>query len=350
MLALDLIQPGDLSTLTGGYIYNRRLLEVLAARGWRTTVHRLQTSFPMPTADALEEARAVFAAIPARRLVLVDGLALGGMAELIEREALRLRLVALVHHPLALETGLSTVTATALARAERRALSAVRGIIVTSHTTAGTLAAQVITGQRIGVVEPGTDPAPAARGSGGEILELLCVATVTARKGHAVLIEALGTLAHQPWRLTCVGSLQRCAATVAALRQQIRTLRLDERVRLLGEVDSTTLSSCYEQADLFILPSYHEGYGMALAEAVAHALPVLSTRAGAIPETVPARAGVLVPPGDSRALADALARLLQEPELRRRLAEGAAAVRASLPDWEQAGRRFAEAIQRIIGP
>lgn len=347
MLALDLIQAGDLSTLTGGYIYNRRLLEVLAARGWRTTVHRLQTSFPMPTADALEEARAVFAAIPARRLVLVDGLALGGMPELIEREAQRLRLVALVHHPLALETGLSAVTATALARAERRALSAVRGIIVTSHATAGTLA---VPGRRIGVVEPGTDPAPAARGSGGGILELLCVATVTARKGHADLIEALGTLAHQPWRLTCVGSLQRCPATVAALRQQIRTLRLEERVRLLGEVDSTTLSSCYEQSDLFILPSYHEGYGMALAEALAHALPVLSTRAGAIPETVPARAGVLVPPGDSRALAEALARLLQEPELRRRLAQGAAAARASLPDWEQAGRRFAEAIQRIIGP
>lgn len=350
MLALDLIQPGDLSTLTGGYIYNRRLLEVLAARGWCTTVHRLQTSFPMPTADALEEARAVFAAIPARRLVLVDGLALGGMPELIEREAQRLRLVALVHHPLALETGLSAVTATALEQAERRALSAVRGIIVTSHATAGTLAAQAITGQRIGVVEPGTDPAPAARGSDGEILELICVATVTPRKGHAVLIEALGTLAHQPWRLTCVGSLQRCPATVAALRQQIRTLRLDERVRLLGEVDSTTLSSCYEQADLFVLPSYHEGYGMALAEALARALPVLSTRAGAIPETVPARAGVLVPPGDSRALADALDRLLQEPELRRRLAEGAAAARASLPDWEQAGGRFAEAIQRIIGP
>jgi glycosyltransferase involved in cell wall biosynthesis len=137
---------------------------------------------------------------------------------------------------------------------------------------------------------------------------------------------------------------------VVALRQQIRALRLDERVRLLGEVDATTLPSCYAQADLFILASHHEGYGMALAEALAHALPVLSTRAGAIPETVPKQAGILVPPGDSRALADALARLLQEPELRRRLAVGAAAARAALPDWEQAGARFAAEIQRIVSP
>ena len=85
MPALDLIQPGDPSTLTGGYLYNRRLLEVLAARGWATTVHRLDTSFPTPTPAALEQARQVLAAIPAQRLVLVDGLALGGMPELIER-------------------------------------------------------------------------------------------------------------------------------------------------------------------------------------------------------------------------------------------------------------------------
>ena len=350
MLSLDLIQPGDESTLTGGYIYNRRLLEALAARGWRTTLHGLQTSFPLPTAAALEEAQEVLAAIPARRLVLVDGLALGGMPELIEREAQRLCLVALVHHPLALETGLEAETAAALERAERRALAAVRGVIVTSHATASALTARAVPAQRIGVVKPGTDPAPPAGGSGGEPLELLCVATVTPRKGHAVLVEALGTLAHRAWRLTCVGSLQRCPATVEALRQQIRALRLDERVRLLGEVDATTLSSCYAQADLFILASHHEGYGMALGEALAHALPVLSTRAGAIPETVPEQAGMLVPPGDSRALADALARLLKEPELRRRLAIGAAAARASLPDWEQAGARFAAEIHRIITP
>lgn len=348
MPTLDLIQPGDPSTLTGGYVYNRRLLEVLADSGWRTTLHRLQTSFPMPTPVALDEARQVLAAIPGKRLVLVDGLALGGMPELLERESQRLRLFALVHHPLAMETGLPGAAAAALQQAEHRALAAVRGVIVTSRTTARTLAAYAVPPSRIGVVEPGTDRAPAARGSGGEALEMLCVATLTPRKGHAVLVEALASLTRHRWRLTCVGSLQRCPATVAALRRQISTFGLGERVRLLGETDSTTLSRCYDRADLFILASYYEGYGMALAEAMAHAVPVLSTRAGAIPETVPACAGLLVPPGDSGALAAALARLLQEPELRQRLAQGAAAARALLPDWEQAGRRFTGEIHRIM--
>ena len=348
MVALDLIQPGDPSTLTGGYLYNRRVLEVLAARGWRTTVHRLDTSFPTPTPAALEQACQVLAAIPAQRLVLVDGLALGGMPDLIERHAQRLHLLGLVHHPLALETGLSAATAAALQRAEHRALAAVRGVIVTSRATARALAGYAVPAERIAVVEPGTDRAPAARGSGGGPPELLCVATVTPRKGHAVLIEALGGLRQHDWRLTCVGSLQRCPATVAALRRQISALRLDASVRLLGEVDAATLARCYQRADLFVLPSYHEGYGMALAEAVAHALPVVSTQAGAIAETLPAGAGVLVPPGDSGALAAALDRLLEEPELRQRLAQVAAGARAALPDWAQAGRRFAAEIQRLV--
>lgn len=350
MPALDLVQPGDPSTLTGGYIYNRRLLEALTARGWATRLHRLSSSFPTPTPLALEEARRVLASIPARRLVLVDGLALGGLAELLEREAQRLCLMALVHHPLAMETGLSAASAAALQQAERRALAAVRGVIVTSRATARALAAYAVPASRIGVVEPGTDAALAARGSGAGALELLCVATLTPRKGHALLVEALSGLARHDWHLTCVGSLHRCPATVSALRRQISTLRLGERVRLLGEVDSATLARCYERADLFILASYHEGYGMALAEALARALPVVSTQAGAIPETVPAGAGLLVPPGDSRALAAALARLLREPGLRERLREGAASARSLLPDWEQAARRFVEEVQRIMSP
>lgn len=350
MPALDLIQPGDPSTLTGGYIYNRRLLEALAARGWTTRLHALSSSFPSPTPSARQEAGRVLAAIPAQRPVLVDGLALGGMADLLEREAQRLCLIALVHHPLAMETGLPAATAAALEQAERRALAAVRGVIVTSRSTAKALAAYAVPASRIGVVEPGTDRAPAARGSGGSALELLCVATVTPRKGHALLVEALSRLTQHNWRLTCVGSLRRCPTTVAALRRQISTLGLRERIRLLGEVDPTTLSRCYDRADLFVLPSYHEGYGMALAEALAHALPVVSTQAGAIPETVPVNAGLLVPPGDSHALAAALARLLEEPGLRERLREGAAGARAVLPDWEQAGRCFAEQVHRITTP
>src|SRR5215470_9773184 len=112
-------------------------------------------------------------------------------------------------------------------------------------------------------------------------------------------------------------------------------------------VDIGALEREYERADLFVLASYLEGYGMALAEAVARGIPVVSTTAGAIPETVPPAAGVLVPPGDSRALAKALAPLLDHDDARARLAASARDAAAALPTWRTAAERFAAALEGI---
>jgi glycosyltransferase involved in cell wall biosynthesis len=176
-------------------------------------------------------------------------------------------------------------------------------------------------------------------------VRLLCVATVTPRKGHAVLLEALGELRDRRWHLTCAGSVTRDAATFAALEHQVERLALRARVSFLGDLDSDALEREYGRADLFVLASHLEGYGMALAEAVARGIPVVSTTAGAIPETVPAAAGVLVPPGDSRALARALAGLLDHDDARARLAANARAAAATLQTWRTAAERFAAALE-----
>src|SRR5690606_8829445 len=189
------------------------------------------------------------------------------------------------------------------------ALACVRGVIVTSPSTARALAGFDVPAARIAVVEPGTPPAPLATGSGAPALSLLCVATVTPRKGHALLVEALATLQDRRWTLHCAGSLTMDPACAQALRQAIDRHGLQARVVLHGEHDEAGLRALYARADAFVLPSFHEGYGMALAEALAHGLPVVSTRAGAIADTVPADAGVLVPPGDVAALREALRRL-----------------------------------------
>jgi glycosyltransferase involved in cell wall biosynthesis len=175
-------------------------------------------------------------------------------------------------------------------------------------------------------------------------MSLLCVATVIPRKGHVVLIEALRGLQDRAWTLHCVGSLTRDKDTANALRAAIAAMGLEGRVRLHGEVPAPVLQAMYCQADAFVLPSAFEGYGMALAEALAHGLPVVSTTAGAIPGTVPGSAGLLVPPGDAGALRTALAALLDSPALRSRLAAGARAARAALPSWPQAQARFASAL------
>ncbi len=339
-LSLDFLLPGDPQTLTGGYIYDRRILDGLSALGWTVRVRTLDASFPFPTAAALDHASATLEGIAPGGVVVIDGLALGAMPELIERHAARLRLVAVIHHPLSRETGLGTQDREALEQSERRALSHVDRVIVTSQWTMRRLADDGVPAERIRVVMPGTDPAPLAQGSTETPLKLLCVATLTPRKGHAVLFDALAQLLNRPWHLDCIGSLSRDIATAEALQRQITRSRLTRRVNLVGEVTPEALEGYYASADLFVLASYLEGYGMAHAEALAHGLPMVTTSAGAVSETVPANAALFVPPGDRGALARALATVLDDSAVRENLAHGARLARETLPTWTQASALF----------
>jgi glycosyltransferase involved in cell wall biosynthesis len=348
---LVFVVPGDLSSVTGGYGYDRQMITGLREAGREVDVVALDAGFPYPDAAALAHAARQLTSIPDGAAVVVDGLAFGAMPVLAEQHAARLRWVALVHHPLALETGLTAQQTRVLFDSERRALATARRVIVTSAATSRELTRYDVAAERVHVLTPGTDPAPLAVGSGVDPvrpgMSFLCVATLIPRKGHAVLIEALRNLQDRAWTLHCVGSATRDADTAKALRSAIAKHGLGNRVRLHGEVSAGELQSMYGQADAVVLPSYFEGYGMAQAEALAHGLPVVSTTAGAIPDTVPSSAGVLVPPGDVLALRAALASLLDEPALRARLAAGARAARAVLPTWPQARARFAAALESL---
>ncbi|MEF7616565.1 glycosyltransferase family 4 protein [Aquincola sp. MAHUQ-54] len=338
--------PGDWHQATGGYRYDRRIGLGLRALGLDVRPLVLQGAFPRPAPHELAAAAQAVAALPDGAQVLADGLAFGAMPEIAEAHARRLRWVALVHHPLWLETGCE---APALLRArEARALAAARQVIVTSRATAGLVQALGVGPERIAVVEPGTDPAPLAEGAGpGAAPNLLCVATVTPRKGHRRLVEALAPWRARPWTLLLAGSLDRDPACVAALRAAIDAHGLAARVRLLGEVDDAALAACYRRADAFVLASAFEGYGMALAEALAHGLPVVSTTGGAIGGTVPPDAGVLVDPQDTGALSRALGRLLDDPGTRTALQAGARRARERLPTWDAACRRFAAVLEGV---
>lgn len=342
--------PGDWLTPTGGYRYDRRIVEALRDAAWQVDLCPLQEGFPWPDDAALVHAQAQFDALPDGALVVADGLAFGALPELAHRHAARLCWVALVHHPLHLETGLDDASRATLLAREWHALQAARRVVVTSETTARDLMAmRAVPAERISVVEPGTDGMPLAHGSGGtgEPLRLLCVATLTPRKGHAVLLQALSGLRALDWTLHCVGSAQRDPATADRLRRASTELGLAGRVHWHGELDDAALAGHYAAADLFVLPSLHEGYGMVVAEALAHGLPVLCTNGGALAQTLPAGAGLHVPPGDAAALRDALAGLIGRSDERARCAEGARAARVRLPTWAQAAARFATVLREV---
>jgi glycosyltransferase involved in cell wall biosynthesis len=342
--AIVFLIPGRLETRTGGYEYDRRMIAGLRSLGWTVVVEGLDGSFPLPTDTALDEADRVLARLPDGASVLIDGLALGAMPDQAARASGRLLMTALVHHPLADETGLAPDVAARLRASERLALAAVTGVVVTSSRTAEVLRDSYdVPRGRIAVVEPGTSRAPLARGSGGASVEFLCVASLSPRKGHDVLIRALGPLADRRWTLTAVGGSNRDPGTVGRLEALVETVGLTGRVQLRGEADRSEVDAYYERSDVFVLPTYYEGYGMVIAEALARGLPVISTPTGAIPELVAGGAGLLVAPGDVAGWTAALARML-DPDERRRFGEGARARRESLPTWEDAARRLADAL------
>ena len=280
--------------------------------------------------------------------VVVDGLALGALPEAAEKIARRAPLVALVHHPLALEAGLSPADAHKLFESERKALAAARSVIVTSRATAKRLNADYdVPPERITVAPPGTDRGAPAKGSVDGTLRLLSVGAVVPRKGFDVLIAALASIAGLPWRLTIAGDLTRSPATAAKLQADIARHRLAARVDLLGAVSPQQLAALYSSADVFVLASHFEGYGMAYAEAMAHGLPIIGTTGGATVDTVPPTAGVLVEPGNVKALTRALRMVIENEEERRRLARGALAAAADLPTWESTARIVASALERL---
>jgi len=343
--------PGDLATPTGGYVYDRRIIAELPALGWQPELVDLGNGFPRATAAMRAAACTRLAGVPPGRPVVVDGLAFGVLPELAQRLRASHALVALVHHPLALETGLSAADCARWHASERAALAGARHVIATSAAVARLLAADYgVAPERLSVVAPGTDrgdararPRLTKRGRAGRgTVALLAVGAVVPRKGYDVLVAALARLKDLPWRLVIAGDCRRSPETAQRLRSDIAGLGLADRIDFCGAVTPAQLEELYASADLFVLASRFEGYGMAYAEAISHGLPVIGTSAGAIAETVPAGAGILVAPDDVEALAAALRSLIESPDRRERLAAGARGVR--FPSWREQAGLFAEVL------
>lgn len=345
-----LVVPGTLEQRTGGYIYDRRVVEGLRRLGRPIRVHSLDGRFPGPAPEAEQALDASLAGLLDASVVLVDGLALGAYPAIAARHASRLAILGLVHLPLHEETGLSSKRAAELERLERAALQSCRGLIATSRFMATRLQAWLKPSPPVRFVTPGTDRITKTKAMPQKPREprLLCVGSLVPRKGQDLLIAALAQLRERPWHCLLAGSDTRDPDFAEKLRAQIRSHELDGRVEMLGDCTEANLHKIYPSVDLFVLPTWYESYGMAFTEAMAHGLPVVSTTGGAIPDTVPHSAGFLVTPGDVPALVGVLSRLLDEPDLRARLAQGARQHAATLPDWERTASDFALAVEALV--
>lgn len=354
--SLRFLIPGDWTQPTGGYTYDRRIVMALRDNGCSVEVHSLSGHWPFPSDADLAAAAQLVSYWPDDSLVVADGLAFGALEPVVAPHASRLRWVALVHHPLHLETGLTESQRQCLVASETAALRHAKRVVVTSHATASDVAAMGVPPDRIGVVEPGTDPAPAhVRPAGSSAytdtddrrpVRLLCVATLTPRKGHQLLLAALEGLRHLPWELHNVGSAERDPATARQLHAQAGSMA--DRVFWHGEVDAPTLQAHYAAADVFVLASLHEGFGMVVTEALAHGLPVVASDAGALAQTLPPGVGLSVPAGSVPALQAALERVLVDHRLRDQLASASRSRAQGLPTWAQQASRFHDCVKDLV--
>ncbi len=339
--------PGRLDAATGGTIYDRRVVFGLREAGWHVEVLELPGAFPRPSEGDRRAAADLFAGLPDRSTVVFDGLAFGPLADLVERHAARLQFVPLLHLPLGSDPTLSADERRRLGRLERDALQHARHIIVTGEVARAALVGGGLGSDRIDVIPPGTDQAPVARGSGGGRVHLVCVGTVNAVKGHELLLRALCWLRDSEWYLSCAGSVTRDPRSAASVRRLIEALDLKSRVAILGERSPEEVSRLFDSADAFVLATRFETYGMAVAEALARGLPVVSTQTGAIPHLIGDDAGVLVPPDDEAALTAALRCVIDDKAWRARLRAGAIRARVRLPVWSSTVEKFAYVLTRV---
>jgi glycosyltransferase involved in cell wall biosynthesis len=349
------VLPGDVDdpdSPSGGNRYDRRVCDGLAAAGWSVREVAVRGSWPRPRTAERSDLAEALAAVPEKSLVLLDGLVACAVPDIVAAQARRLRLVVLVHLPLADETGLAPEEAAELDARERQTLRAAAAVVATSAWAGRRLVGHHgLPAARVHVAVPGVDAAPLAPGTDGGS-HLLCVAAVTPRKGQDVLIEALAQVTDLPWSCVCVGGLGRAPGYVERLRRLARAYGLQDRVRLAGPRTGDDLASTYAAADLVVLASHAETYGMVVTEALARGIPVLATAVDGVPEALGhardgSRPGMLVPPGDPAALAAALRRWLGEPETRQSLRRSARDRRAGLHGWDTTARGVAGVLELL---
>ncbi|MGC5030815.1 glycosyltransferase family 4 protein [Micromonospora sp. DT229] len=339
---MHVVLPGDIddpATPSGGNGYDRRVCAGLATAGWSVHEHPVPGSWPTPAPAEQTRLAELLTTLPEGALVLIDGLVASVVPDVLAAHAGRLRLVPLVHLPRDDDT-------------EARALAGATVIIATSTWTRDRLLHRyALPPSLVHVAAPGVDPAPPVTGSPAGSA-LLCVAAVAAHKGQDLLVEALAAVADRPWTLTCIGPLHREPDFVDRLRTRIATHRLGDRIRLTGPLTGDRLAAVYAAADLLVHPSRGETYAMVVTEALARGIPVLATEVGGLPDTLGRvageRPGMLVPPEQPQALAEALRRWLDDATLRERLRRTAARRRATLDDWTSTTVRITTALEEAM--
>ena len=342
-LAIDFVYSGNLDAPTGGYGFDRRVIAELRSLGCAVRTIGLPGSFPNPSAADLDESARLLAQ-EGRDALIIDGLVFGALPEALAAK-LSPAPVALTHHPLFLETGVSREDVARFRASETAALKHASAVVTTSRMTADIVAREFgVEAGRLFVAEPGVEPAPRAAPAQDGIVRLVSVGSLIPRKSFDDLFRALAGVGDD-WRLRVAGSFDHAPDHAQMLVQLIADLGLRDRITLEGALPADEIAALYASADVFVTSSHFEGYGMAIAEAIARGLPVIAANEVAAAGAAPADALLAYPAGDLQALRARLTQIIEDSALRKKLGEAAWAAAGAQPRWRAAGAVLLRAAQ-----
>ncbi|MDR3524361.1 MAG: glycosyltransferase family 4 protein [Acetobacteraceae bacterium] len=333
--------PAPLDLLTGGYVYNRRMIDEWRAAGHDATIAGLTGTHPLADDAARESARAAWAAMPDDAVPVIDNLALPSFAPLAADLTTR-RAVLLDHHPTGLEPGLNAEIASALIAIETQLLPRFRCVVTTSDTIAATVANDFgVARDRLHTIVPGTDDAPRSQGSGGKIVHVLSIGSLIPRKGHDILLRAMARLFDLDWRLTIAGTERLDPAYAAQIKALAGELGIAGKVTFLGETSGAPLAALWDSADIFALATRYEGFGMVIAEALKRGLPVVVGNGGAAGALIRPDYGAVCPVDDVEQTSRALRRIIFDTRLRQDMSDAAWSAGRDVPGWKTQADAFA---------
>jgi len=327
-MRVGLIVYGGLGQRSGGYLYDRMLVRALRRRGHRVEVLSLrQRPYPENIADNADPA--VRSWMRAQDIVVQDELCHPSLFQLNERR--ERPVVALVHN---LSACLAAPAAAELTQGMECAfLEGTDAVVCTSQATLDACRSLCPKLPPHVVARPGRDHmTPRPHRPGGGELRLLHVGNVHPTKGLDVLLAALAELAFVPYRLEIAGGI--ADRSFRRSLDELMDRPLQRRVRFLGPVPPAAMAEVYRRADVTVVPSRYEGFGIALLEAMGFGMPVVAGREGGAGEMIAhGQEGFLVPPGDPDAVAEAL-RALADDGLRAEMGRAARRRWERLPTWE----------------
>ncbi|NBC83494.1 MAG: glycosyltransferase [Bacteroidetes bacterium] len=335
-----ILQPNPKATLSGGYIYNQRIWKELKVLVEECYLVNWDDDFPFPSDRTIIECDKWLQNTHTGAVLIIDSLIPGTIPDLLKKYKHKYSYVALMHLPLSLNPDIDGQNKKNIAFYESVALQCTDHIVVTSERTYDYLMQSGVENKPVSIIPPGTDPVKINRQYPANPVNLLSVSHILPHKRQMDIIEALSALTNYPWTLTICGDTNIKPQYYEELLKLVSKHNLEKRIIFEGKVEHDELTTYYSRADLFIHASEYETYGMVVAEAISHKLPMITSDFGGLFGSGSPVAALIYEPGNIRQLQGCLKKLFDKPDAYKQLVDGYNENSFQLPDWRESAQKM----------